>query len=279
MELINSITNEWVEAYINHPKASLMISTDNDNTTGLDIVEYIYHKLRKTSKIPLYKVEMKNKKSIGIEEIRDMQKNLTLKADNDSDYTRFVVISEAEKLTKEAQNALLKLLEELPDKTILMLVVSDETSMLQTILSRCFMIKVLPISEKQALNYGKKAGISDEQVKKAFIISEGGASVFTDLLEGRGEKIEEMITLAKDFIKSTIPERQKILATIYKKEVSEVEFIQSLKLTARAGMRHAKDISTKNHWKNILSQIIITEKQLQSNVQTKLALLALSVSI
>jgi DNA polymerase-3 subunit delta' len=43
----------------------------------------------------------------------------------------------AQLLTKEAQNALLKTLEEQSDRTVLVLLVNNEKSVLDTILSRC----------------------------------------------------------------------------------------------------------------------------------------------
>jgi DNA polymerase III delta prime subunit len=279
MELINSITKQWVDAYIKRPKAALIINTNNDNKSGLKIAQYIYEELRNNKNVPLFKLEITSKKSIGIDDIRDIQSYLALKASFDGKYTRFIVISEAEKLTKEAQNALLKLLEELPKKTVLMLIVNDNTNMLQTINSRCFNIKVLPISQGQATDYGVKINKDINQINKAYLISEGNRENFIDILNGKNLIIEDLINIAKDFIKSPVIERQKILESLNKKDIITIEFLQSLELTARTGMRYAKDASTKNHWKSILVKIIVAEKQIENNVQAKLALLALSVSI
>jgi hypothetical protein len=275
----NDITKKWIDAYIARPKATLIINSSNDTKAGVEIAEKIYKNLVSDSKIPLFRLELQDKKSIGIDEVRELQRYLSLRANDSHGYSRFVIIPEAEKLTPEAQNALLKLLEELPSKTIVMLVVSIADKMLTTITSRCFTINVLPITSQQAWEYAARNKIDLSIAKKAFIISEGHITTFMELVNENDNSIYEMLQLSKDFFKATIFERQILLQNIYIKEVAVDEFINTLKLTARTGMRNTKTSSAKQHWKDILVSIISTEEQIRSNVQTKLALLSLSVSI
>lgn len=279
MELCNPSTKKWIKAYITRPTSTLIINSNNDTDTGVEIADYIYNSFTSKSTTPLYKLELKDKKSIGIEDIRDFQINMSLKANSDGEYTRFALIPNAETLTVEAQNALLKLTEELPDKTIVMLVISSEENILPTLLSRCFQINVLPITSTQSVEFGKKHGINGELIDRSFIISEGNASIFKKLLFDQDNSIEEIITMAKKFITNNVYERQHILSEIHKNPILVSEFIQAIKLTSRTGMRTAKSLNSKNNWKSILSEVLITEKQLEQNVQTKLALLALSVRI
>lgn len=75
------------------------------------------------------------KLSIGIAEIKKIQKKLFLKPIKSK--MKAVTITEAEHLTPQAQNALLKTLEEPPDNTIIILVAPSEEVFLPTILSRC----------------------------------------------------------------------------------------------------------------------------------------------
>lgn len=81
--------------------------------------------------------------SIGIEDIRNFQQKLSLKPFK----SRFKsgIIKNADKLTIEAQNALLKTLEEPPQNTILILLSDRKELFLPTVLSRC---KIIEIKEK-----------------------------------------------------------------------------------------------------------------------------------
>lgn len=78
---------------------------------------------------------LENDASIKIEDVRELERLLSLKPRGTS--PKIVVISQAEKLTLEAQGALLKILEEPPGETIFLLTAGEETVLLPTIVSRC----------------------------------------------------------------------------------------------------------------------------------------------
>ena len=84
-----------------------------------------------------------NTQSIGIEDIKRIQKTLFLKPMKSE--TKAVIIEDADLLTPEAQNALLKVLEEPPAHTIIMLNADSKESFLPTILSRC---QIIPLEEE-----------------------------------------------------------------------------------------------------------------------------------
>lgn len=74
-------------------------------------------------------------KEIKLEKIKQLQKEFSLTA-YAKNY-RVAIIRTAEKLNTSAQNALLKILEEPPEKSIIILVAEDEKKLLPTISSRC----------------------------------------------------------------------------------------------------------------------------------------------
>ncbi|MBI2189920.1 MAG: hypothetical protein HYU49_00055 [Candidatus Levybacteria bacterium] len=92
----------------------------------------------------IYNAE-EEKGTIGIEKIRNLQKKLFLKPIRSK--VKAAVIKNAENLTLEAQNALLKSLEEPPDNTIVILTVSNKDLLVSTILSRC---KIIELKEDDA---------------------------------------------------------------------------------------------------------------------------------
>ena len=73
--------------------------------------------------------------SIGIEQVRELEKQLSLKPYQAK--VKVAIIKRAEKLTLPAQNALLKTLEEPPANTIIILDVPNTGLLLPTVVSRC----------------------------------------------------------------------------------------------------------------------------------------------
>lgn len=281
MELINELTKKWVDAFIERPTSTLLIDCTNDSQFGDTLAEYICNQLAEDSHVPIVHLSATEKKSIGIEDVRQMHKSFQLKANSNNKYTRFVIINDAGVLTTEAQNSLLKLMEELPEKTVLIIVCSDMSSLLETVKSRCFTIPVLPISEEQASKYAFDNGFLEVLVKKAYLLSEGYSSGFIKLLNDKDDSLYELVELAKKFISDSIYDRQIFLQTLVsaKTTYTYVEFTHALKLTAKSGMRYANTKDTKTHWKNILQSTLRADEQVARNVSEKLALLSLSVSI
>ncbi|MFH1045869.1 MAG: DNA polymerase III subunit delta' [Candidatus Omnitrophota bacterium] len=87
--------------------------------------------------------------TISIDDIRLVQKEASLKP-YEGRYKVFV-IARAEDLTEEAANSLLKVLEEPPAGSQILLTSSDSDGLLPTIISRCQIIKFYPLSLERLL--------------------------------------------------------------------------------------------------------------------------------
>lgn len=109
--------------------------------------------------------------SIKIDQIRNMQKGMLEKPIISS--KKVYIINNAETMTKEAQNCLLKTLEEPQEYVVIILIVSDENSMLSTIKSRCTKIFFEKISDENLKTYIKEK-IGDVHFEESMIkLSEG----------------------------------------------------------------------------------------------------------
>lgn len=82
--------------------------------------------------------------SIGIEQVRALTQVLTLRPYTAAG-TRIVIIDEAQQLTPEAQNALLKLIEEPPPATRIILVAQALEALLPTVRSRLAAVYFAPV--------------------------------------------------------------------------------------------------------------------------------------
>ncbi|MFI3201362.1 MAG: DNA polymerase III subunit delta' C-terminal domain-containing protein [Eubacteriales bacterium] len=92
------------------------------------------------------------KKSIGVDDIR-RQVNEDVYIKPYSSKYKIYMIADADKMTQEAQNAILKTLEEPPSYAIIILLVANTEMLLDTILSRCVMLRMQPVREDALRNY------------------------------------------------------------------------------------------------------------------------------
>ena len=89
--------------------------------------------------------------SIKIEQIRDLQKKVWEKPIISN--KKIFIIDNSDKMTVEAQNCLLKTLEEPPEYITIILITSNENKLLTTIKSRCMKISFNKISDKDIKEY------------------------------------------------------------------------------------------------------------------------------
>lgn len=90
--------------------------------------------------------------SIGVDDIRE-QINDTIMIRPYSSYYKIYIVDEAEKMTVQAQNALLKTIEEPPSYAIIMLLTTNQEAFLPTILSRCVQLKLKPLKDSVVKSY------------------------------------------------------------------------------------------------------------------------------
>lgn len=84
------------------------------------------------------------------------------------------IINDSEKITKEAQNCLLKTLEEPPEFVTIILITSNENLILNTIKSRCMKVKFSNIDEKELINYAK-TNLGYEKISENLLKAFGGS--------------------------------------------------------------------------------------------------------
>ncbi|MFC1674509.1 DNA polymerase III subunit delta' [Candidatus Omnitrophota bacterium] len=92
----------------------------------------------------VYFIEPSEKGIIKIEYIRELKKRIALKP-YEAKFKVFI-INEAQRMNAEAQNALLKVLEEPPAHSLIILVSSKPALLFGTIISRCQVVKFSPLT-------------------------------------------------------------------------------------------------------------------------------------
>lgn len=118
------------------------------NITERDEYALQFCKDKKISGFDITKIDInpdEKKNSIGIEDIRVIQKSLLLRPIQGD--KKAIIISNAHTLTIEAQNALLKILEEPPVHTTILLTLPQKDLLLSTICSRCQIIELATVQK------------------------------------------------------------------------------------------------------------------------------------
>lgn len=111
--------------------------------------------------------------SIGIEDIRTQLIEDVMIKPYCSSY-KIYIIDEAEKLTLQAQNALLKTIEEPPAYAVILLLTSNMETFLPTITSRCVKLNLRPVQESMVKDYlMEKMHLPDYQAQMDAAFSQG----------------------------------------------------------------------------------------------------------
>ena len=113
-----------------------------------------------------------SKQSISVDDIRDLQADMQKKPYENG--VKVYIIHDAEKMTEQAQNALLKVLEEPPENTVIILLTYNMYSILNTIISRCRVMKFTRAPEKDIEAYlVNKLGAASKEARYIAALSDG----------------------------------------------------------------------------------------------------------
>ncbi len=194
-----------------------------------------------------------------------------MKVPNDKAINRLVIINRAERLTLEAQNALLKSLEEPPLKTVFILTSESTNSLLPTIISRLNLINVHKPLPSDLIKHYQELGYQKADINQALLIADGLPGLMDQLIINQDNPITEALTIARSLLSSTTFERLSSINDLSKdkRQLKSVLFV--IKQMARIGVK-SDDQASANRWRRILAATLESEQKLSSNVQLKLLL-------
>lgn len=114
-----------------------------------------------------------SKSSFGVDDVRDIIEEVSKKPFEGE--KKVIIIHEGNKLTIQAQNALLKTIEEPPVGVYIILLCESLELILDTIKSRCEIYKLTPLTKDELYKYISYKGFNynDDEIKSAIAFSEG----------------------------------------------------------------------------------------------------------
>src|SRR4030095_16724657 len=158
--------------------------TDSDPVEKLAAADFdaYMEQLKLKSENPYHQINIPNANNIRINSIRSLTSKIYLSVPAGN--TKVFLIAQAEKMRQEAANALLKVLEEPPVKSILILTTSKINSLPQTIVGRCQKIHFEPLTPKQiSSKLEETTSYSKKDIELASRISSGSYNRALQLLE------------------------------------------------------------------------------------------------
>lgn len=193
------------------------------------LAQYIADKLGKTNSIS----------GIKVEEVREV-------IDSANKYGGFYTFADADNMSTNAKNALLKITEEPPKNAYFVTTVQDEGSLLDTIKSRAQMLRLEPYTEKELLEY------------KRCIWAEYASTPYeVDVLERYGQNFVDYVNLVIDNITEVEPANA--FKSAGKLALKDEEDKYDLGLFFRLFIRLCmKRVSTETNNKEYLSMALVT---------------------
>ncbi len=134
---------------------------------------------------------------ISVHEIRNLKRNIYLKAFEAP--VKVVIVWQAEQIRHEGANAFLKLLEEPPDRTLIIMTCSDPSRLLTTINSRCQRIPLQRIPATDIQQYLMQQGLETDNATEIAAISEGSIGNAKEFL---AESTQEMSGFYAEWLRS-----------------------------------------------------------------------------
>lgn len=210
---------------------------------------------------------LEDKKHILIDQIKDIKKIIKVK---DSGF-RIIVIADAELMTLDAQNSLLKVLEEPPKNVIFILSSSLPHLLLDTVRSRLIKINYASPNYQQLLDYAESMGQTEAQTSKYYQISQGRMGIFAALV--KNDKTVEIINDiddAKEILSQSPKERLARLDTVAKDYELSLRTIDAMILVSEAALQIAVQKGQYKAWLSRLEHLNKSYELLLKNVSAKL---------
>jgi DNA polymerase-3 subunit delta' len=278
--LAHPATEKNIKDFLSRPSHGLLLVGPKESGKS-HVAKYIGAKLIGTTQgnlniHPYFKSIDASEAKASIDDIRELKKFLSLKTAGKQELRRLALVQNVEELRHEAQNAMLKLLEEPPSDTVIILTTSDGNKLRQTIRSRLQKIEIRGLT----LNQIEEIEADSDKALRLYNLSEGLPALLTALQRGddnypsthyiqQAKQIlsqprhQRLIYLEKNILKDDEFDIQALLDCFYKilrmklKLVSDVESVAS---------RQTISLYSK------INQVLYTQKLISQNVHPKIAL-------
>ncbi len=210
--------------------------------------------------------------TIGVEDIRT-QINGDIDIKPYSSPRKIYIMNEGEKMTVQAQNALLKTLEEPPEYAVILILTTNVDELLPTILSRCVVLNMKPVTDAQVKKFlMEELGVPDYKANICVAFARGNIGKAKLLASSEEfEKVkDEAITLAKHINDMEINEIVKAIKKIseYKFDVNDYLDILSVWYRDVLLFKATKDINSLIFKEEIQQIMKVSDRSTYEGIET-----------
>ncbi|MBR5338167.1 MAG: DNA polymerase III subunit delta' [Lachnospiraceae bacterium] len=167
--------------------------------------------------------------SVGVDDIRKLNGNLLIKPY--SGRYKIYIIREAEKMTDQAQNALLKTIEEPPEYAVIIMLTNNYESFLPTIRSRCVRVSLEPVSNDVLIKFlREQQGVNDYQARICAAFAQGNVGKALKLAQSEefNQMKDEVLRLVKNIKRMEQFEVLSLLHNITEYKLSIYDFLDMI---------------------------------------------------
>ncbi len=171
---------------------------------------------------------------ISVDDIREQVNKDIIVRPYSSRY-KIYIIPEAELMNPQAQNALLKTIEEPPEYAVIMLLTNNIGKMLPTIISRCITLNLKPVGELDMLDYLSKLGIPLTKAKfcVGFAFGNLGKAVRLATSEEYNEIKQDCVQILKNVNKMEVYELVEAVKKMAKYKLDVYDYIDLMMMWYR----------------------------------------------
>ncbi|HSX16254.1 MAG TPA: AAA family ATPase [Candidatus Saccharimonadales bacterium] len=219
--------------------------------------------------------------SIGIEQIRELNGFFALKVPGTAAVKRVVIIEDAERMGTEAQNALLKLLEEPPADAVLILTSSQPERLLPTIRSRLQKLHLPAPTPADLQKHFAEAGHNEAVVSAALLRAGTSVAAAERILVAGTDAPDTAVQLVKQALGGTAYDRLLLVDALSKQKEELRTFVDTLATVAMASLEAAvgKGAASVSRWKDVLQAAHTAQNALSQSGNAKLVLTELMLEL
>ncbi len=165
--------------------------------------------------------------NVKIEQIREMQRKIAEQPIISE--KKVYIINEADTMTREAQNCLLKTLEEPPEFANIILIGANEANFLSTIKSRCTIIKFNNIPDEEIKKYLEQK-YELENVPESIILASSGSIGKAEIIKDKQELYSAVDEAINNIEKMDLIDTLKKADIIYKSQEDKNEILEYINI-------------------------------------------------
>ncbi len=279
--LLHSDTKRQLNRFVSSPSHALILLAP-DGSGKRTVTEALVRILIKTDpgrnlveQTNVLYIQPKNQ-VISIDDIRSLRQGLHLKTIGKSQLRRAVLIEAAHAMTHEAQNALLKMLEEPPADTVFVLTAESAQSLLPTIYSRTQHIQLKTPRAEEIFNYFRAKGFESDKVTVALRYSGNRLGLAQALLdEDEAHPLFSAVIKARAALSSSLFERLQSIDEWVSHKDELPKRLDALIKICQAGIARAAekdDSQLMKRWQGYYQAIYDTAASLSYTPNSKLLL-------